>query len=75
MFVSDILYCININFCLHQRILASTSGDNTIRLWSMQSQTNAVVIRVAAPIWQVLYTFHYRNVLIDQSIVGGGHTS
>ncbi|KAF8369241.1 taf-5 [Pristionchus pacificus] len=45
----------SINFSPDKRILASTSGDNTIRLWSMQTQTNAVVIRVAAPIWQIAF--------------------
>lgn len=46
----------SVNFSPDNRLLVSSSLDNTIRLWSVETQKNVVVYRVGSPVWQVQFS-------------------
>ena len=45
----------SVNFSPDRRLLLSSSGDKTIRLWSMDAQRNVVIYRCPAMVWQVIW--------------------
>lgn len=45
----------SVNFSPDRRLLLSSSGDRTIRLWSMDTQRNVVIYRTPALIWDVSF--------------------
>ncbi|KAK5985650.1 Adaptin region [Trichostrongylus colubriformis] len=44
------------HFSPDNRLLASSSLDSTIRLWSLETQKNVVVYRLSRPVWQVQFS-------------------
>ncbi|PAV76518.1 hypothetical protein WR25_13645 [Diploscapter pachys] len=45
----------SVNFSPDRRLLLSSSGDNTVRIWSLDTQRNVVVYRTPSPIWQAQF--------------------
>lgn len=46
----------SVHFSPDNRLLASSSMDNTIRLWSLEAQKSVVVYRLSHPVWQVQFS-------------------
>ncbi|KHJ82850.1 WD domain, G-beta repeat protein [Oesophagostomum dentatum] len=44
------------HFSPDNRLLATSSLDGTIRLWSLETQKNVVVYRLSRPVWQVQFS-------------------
>ncbi|KAK6016405.1 WD domain, G-beta repeat protein, partial [Ostertagia ostertagi] len=51
---SGVVY--SVHFSPDNRLLASSSLDCTIRLWSLETQKNVVVYRLSRPVWQVQFS-------------------
>ncbi|CAB03035.2 Transcription initiation factor TFIID subunit 5 [Caenorhabditis elegans] len=45
----------SVNFSPDRRLLISSAGDRTVRLWSMETQRNAVIYRTPAVVWQAQF--------------------
>uniref|UniRef100_A0A1I7T932 LisH domain-containing protein n=1 Tax=Caenorhabditis tropicalis TaxID=1561998 RepID=A0A1I7T932_9PELO len=61
----------SVNFSPDRRLLLSSSGDKTIRLWSMDAQTNVVIYRTPTMIWQAQFCsrgFYFATASTDKTV-------
>ncbi|EGT46811.1 CBN-TAF-5 protein [Caenorhabditis brenneri] len=61
----------SVNFSPDRRLLLSSSGDKTIRLWSLESQSNVVIYRSPAMVWQAQFCnrgFYFATASNDKTV-------
>ncbi|KAF1768573.1 hypothetical protein GCK72_000385 [Caenorhabditis remanei] len=61
----------SVNFSPDRRLLLSSSGDKTIRLWSMDAQRNVVIYRCPAMVWQAQFCnrgYYFATASADKTV-------
>lgn len=61
----------SVNFSPDRRLLLSSSGDKTIRLWSMDAQRNVVIFRLPAMVWQAQFCsrgYYFASASADKTV-------
>ncbi|PIC50845.1 hypothetical protein B9Z55_001588 [Caenorhabditis nigoni] len=61
----------SVNFSPDRRLLLSSSGDKTVRLWSMDAQRNVVIFRLPSMVWQAQFCsrgYYFATASADKTV-------